>query len=530
MANMSRDAIPPRTGTAEPAGAGPAVDQTFPRHPHVRMPKWLLASVLLWAIGLALWIFLSPSRELSGRTEVLGLATVLASLGIIGAKAMSGELPLLVALARLKMGPWTGIGFAVGFGFTTLVWLNDVPAYRNLVQLSSLSAGGAVAGIGFTVFLASYRLTPETLSRTMNKLDRKLRGPGRLSAGPGSVWSLWLVAAAAVAISFFKAALGYLADPTAALSTTSSAGALLAAIAQTGVLATLTAAWRVAMLRSLGSAILLAWVMSTQILVGLFEGSKEAAILQLVAFVVGYSAQRRLRLRTIAVSGIITVFLIAPFVTIYRAQLNGVNGRLTPTEALSTVNFSQLTSSSLDQNAVSGSQAQFLTRWSRIGDVSIIVAQTPSRIPYISPAELLVGPILGLVPRSIWPEKPVLDAGYQVNQIYYGAPSTTYSSAAVSPYADLYRHGGFPVLVVGMLILGFFVRSVDSRASENGDGDPRLMFLPMILFTSLVKQEVDYLGFSASIVSILLTAAFAVRLASRRGGGSPSTPEIAQAT
>lgn len=515
MVTIKRKTTRPETHSRDLAGV--AVSPGYPAL--VRRgaaQRGLLVVGLLWAIGLVLWMLLSPTGGTSSHAEVLALASVLGSLGLIGAKAMSGELGLLVALARLKMGPWVGVGFAIGFGLTTLVWLGDVPAYRNLVQPASLVPGGAVAGGGFAVFTLCYRSTPEILNRGMSRLDRTLRGVGRVSSDPSSVWILWLVAVAALAGSLSSGELGYLADPTAALTATSSSSALLAALAQTGVLATLIAAWRLAVLRSPGSAILLCWVMSTQILVGLFKGSKEAAILQLVAFVVGYSAQRKLKLRTIAASAVITIFIIAPFVTIYRAQLNGVNGRLTPTEALSGVDFSQLISSTLDQNSASGSQSQFLTRWSRIGDVSIIVAQTPSRVPFIAPAELFGGPILGFVPRSIWPGKPVLDAGYQVNQIYYGAPPTVYSSSAVTPYADLYRHGGFPVLVVGMLVLGFFVRTVDSRASENGDGDIRLMFLPMILFTALVKQEVDYLGLSASIVSILLTAAFAVRLVSRK--------------
>lgn len=240
------------------------------------------------------------------------------------------------------------------------------------------------------------------------------------------------------------------------------------------------------------------------------------AILQLVAFVVGYSARRKLRLRTVVASAAIATFVIAPFVTTYRDQLNGANGRLTPVEALTSINFSQLINTALNQSDAGNSQNHFLMRWSRIGDVSIIVTQTPYPVPFLSPAELLAGPFLGLVPRSIWPDKPVFDAGYQVNQIYYGAASTTYSSAATTPYADLYRHGGFPILVSGMLFLGLFVRMIDSRTSIAGHVDLRLMFLPMLLFASLVKQEVDYLSLSASLVSILLTAALAVRLVSRR--------------
>lgn len=478
--------------------------------------RWVLALSLLWAIALVLWMLLSPPGASSDRAEVLILATSLTGLGLLGAKLMSGDLRLLVALARLKMGPWVGVGFAVGFGVATLVWLGRVAAYGNLVQPSSLPVGGVVAGVGFIVFTICYCSTPNLLKKGMNQLDGALRGAGQLSTGAGSIWTLWSIAAVVFVLGFSRGSLGYLSDPTAALSTTSSSGAILAALAQIGVLATLEAAWRVAVRRSTGSVILLLWVMSTQTVGGLFQGSKEVAILQFVAFIVGYSARRKLRLRTVVVPAVIAIFVIAPFVTTYRAQLNGANGRLTPVEALTSIDFTQLINTALNQSDAGGSQDQFLVRWSRIGDVSTIVTQTPTRIPFLSPVELVTGPFLGFIPRSIWPGKPVLDAGYQVNQIYYGRPSTTYSSAAIPVYADLYRHGGFPVLVIGMLFLGFFVRMVDARTGTFGDIDLRLMFLPMLLFTSLVKQEVGYLALTASLFSISLTAALAVRLVSRR--------------
>lgn len=478
--------------------------------------QWVLALSFLWAIALVLSMLLSPPGTSSDRAEVLTLATSLTSLGLLGAKIMSGDLRLLVALARLKMGPWVGVGFTVGFGVATFVWLGQVPFYGNLVGPSSLSIGGVVAGIGFVVFTICYCSTPDILKKGMSRLDRALRGAGQLSIGVSSIWTLWMIAAVVFVLSFFRGSLGYLSDPTAALSTTSSAGAVLAALAQTGVLATLTAAWRVAVRRSTGSVILLLWVISTQTVGGLFQGSKEVAILQLVALVVGYSTRRKLRLKTVVLSAVLAIFVVAPFVTTYRSHLNGDNGRLTPVEAFTNINFSQLINTALNQSDAGDSQNQFLVRWSRIGDVSVIVTQTPSRVPFLSPVELLTGPFLGFIPRSIWPSKPILDAGYQVNQIYYGRPSTIYSSAAVPVYADLYRHGGFPVLVVGMLFLGFFVRMIDSRTSTSGEVDLRLMFLPMLLFTSLVKQEVGYLALTASLLSILLTSAVAARLVSHR--------------
>ena len=64
-----------------------------------------------------------------------------------------------------------------------------------------------------------------------------------------------------------------------------------------------------------------------------------------------------------------------------------------------------------------------------------------------------MGPVLGFIPRSVWPTKPVLAAGYEVLQEYYGMPASVHSSVAVTPYGDLYRRGGVAVVIAGMLVL-----------------------------------------------------------------------------
>lgn len=479
---------------------------------------WALAWALFWAVGVVLWLLASSIYSPSSQTQVIVLALALTGLGLIGAKFTSDNLRLMIALAQLRLGPWMSVGFAFGYGVATLAWLGEPQIYHGEVQRASLVPGGAIAGLGFIALVAAYRSTPDLLLRAANRFDLFLRGPGRLSNGPAGVWTLWLVAMMAEAINFAQGSLGYLADPGAALSTTSSSGAILSAVSQLGVLATLMAAWRSALSRRASSALLLLWVMGSQVVLGLFSGSKEAAIIQLVAFVVGYSAWKKLRMRTLVVSALIVILIVTPFVTDYRVQLTTASDRLTPIEAIQRIDFTQLIHDSITQNSDDGtqSQSQILDRWSRVGDVAIIVQKTPSTVAFASPIELIAGPFLGLVPRSLWSGKPVQDAGYQVNQLYYGAPATIYSSAATTPYGDLYRHGGSFFLVFGMVLLGMFVRCVDDRSRSNGSVDIRLMFLPMLLFASLVKQEQDFVGLSSALVSILISAAFAVRIVSRQ--------------
>lgn len=405
---------------------------------------------------------------------------------------------------------------SVGFGLATLAWLGDVKAYNGLVTRASLAPAAGVAGAGFIALVLAYQSTPRLFRQWACALDRSLGGRGTMSSNASGIWALWGVSMLAQAIGYARGSVGYLAHPSAALSTSSSANAVLSLLAQLGLLATVMAGWRAGLKRRPGSMALLMWVATSQLLLGLFSGMKEAAVIQLVAILVGYSARGRLRSAPLVIACLIALFVVTPFVTAYRTVLLNGSSRLSPAESLASIDFYQMMIRSTSQNEPGQLFAESADRLSRIGDVAIIMGKTPAAVPYISPVELISGPVLGFVPRSVWPDKPVLDAGYQVNQQYYEMPSNIYSSAAVTPYGDLYRHGGVGIVILGMAILGLFVRSVDDRGTARSDLDPRLLFLPMLMFTMLVKQEMDYVALTASLVSMILTAALAGRLVSRR--------------
>jgi hypothetical protein len=156
--------------------------------------RGVVAAGLVWAVGVVLWGLSDGLLPQSFQASVIGLATLLTVLGLIGARLMSGDLGVLTALARLKLGPWMAIGFSFGFGLATLTWLDNVLNYHGLVTVSSLAPGGAVAAVGFIALVTGYRLTPRPLRDFGSHLDRYLRGQGTFSPGAISVWTLWGVA------------------------------------------------------------------------------------------------------------------------------------------------------------------------------------------------------------------------------------------------------------------------------------------------------------------------------------------------
>lgn len=508
--------------TGEQAGRdtpGPTRPRPYTRTPEMsvsepsRSPAGLILVWVAWVLAAcASALLVWDGSPTTSKVDITLVASVLAALGLLGARTMAGPDRLSSSLADLKLGPWIGIGFAVGFGAATLSWLWEPEGLQKLIDPSALPFAAVVSGLGFIALTVGHRAAPWLLRKAGMVLGSAVRGPGEFAQRPMSAVVLWVAALAAQAVSFARGSLGYLSDPAAALATTSSISAVLSALGYLGVLATLLAARRFAATRTVRSLAVLLLLALSQMAIGVFSGMKEAAIVHMVAFIIGYSARGRLRLAPMLVVAATAVLVVTPVVTALRAEVLAGSGRLSPAEAARELDLSTLVAGVPTQD--DGSLRQMIRRLSRIGDVTVIVSKTPSSIAYAPAGDLFLGPVLGFIPRSVWPTKPVLAAGYEVLQEYYGMPASVYSSVAVTPYGDLYRRGGVHVVIAGMLVLGLLVRALDSRDGGSPRDDPRLLFLPMLLFLAVVKQEIDYVSFFAAIPSTLLIAALASRLVS----------------
>lgn len=485
-------------------------------------------------LALGLWVMVAVALALvDGLVRVPEWARLVAAsvglfvIGIIFSVLIDLSAPLRQRLVRLHLGSWICVGFSVVFGLSTLVWLTPATGTRAVTEPAFLMPAGLLAFLGLVCFLLGYRSTPGAVSRAVDNVEGALRGPPAPAPGVAAVLALWGVSMLSQIFSVLSGSFAYLSDPSAALGTTSSLPALVALLAKLGLLGTVLAAWRYAGSRNFAGLSILVIVVVTQIALGLFGGQKEAVLVQFLAMFVGYGVRRRVRFLPVLVLASLIVVLLVPFVTQYRTAVLTGSGRLTPAEVLATVSVEDIAASSR-QSSVSDSIEQFGQRLSRVGDLAVIVQKTPSVVPFESSTDLLAGPLLGLVPRSIWADKPVLDAGYRMSSTYYGLPPNVFTASAMTPYGDLWRHGGLWVLAVGMGVLGWLVRAVDDRSGDSV-ADPRLLFLPMLLFSPLVKQETDYLGFLASLVGLLVVATLAARVVTTMSGGPVREPAPAGA-
>ena len=83
-------------------------------------------------------------------------------------------------------------------------------------------------------------------------------------------------------------------------------------------------------------------------------------------------------------------------------------------------------------------------------------------------------------------------------------------------------HGGWIPVIVGMFLFGCGVRLLDDVTDVYGN--PYCLFLFLLLFPSLVKQEDNWVGTLVGIPATLLIWRFAISLTFRRRGRPTQNP------
>jgi hypothetical protein len=96
-----------------------------------------------------------------------------------------------------------------------------------------------------------------------------------------------------------------------------------------------------------------------------------------------------------------------------------------------------------------------------------------SELPEDAPAflgDILLAPVYSMVPRLLWPSKPVFNLGrwYAINLL--GAPLDTTTAASISPIGYLYLAGGGVAVVAGFLLLGLIQRALAECFSTESAG------------------------------------------------------------
>jgi len=93
-------------------------------------------------------------------------------------------------------------------------------------------------------------------------------------------------------------------------------------------------------------------------------------------------------------------------------------------------------------------------------------------------------------------------------------PATEITYSAITPVGDLWLHGGWIPVIVGMFLIGCGTRLLDDVMDVHAN--PHCIFLFLLLFPSLVKQEGDWTQTIVAIPSALLIWLFATYITFRK--------------
>jgi hypothetical protein len=422
-----------------------------------------------------------------------------------------------IGIVRWKIGPWMLLWFALTFGLTTVTWsqpqtsgvIVEIAVPSVIRGIWVLTAGisawflGYMAGPGQIVMRAGYR--------AVRVLGNRFTGEVRSLAAP---WILYTVGIAArLSTTASTGRFGYVGNVSSEVSTSSGYQGILGAFALCAPLAVAAASLQVFRDSTKGAKITLTALFLTEVGFGVTAGNKENFVIAVLAVIIPFGAARR-RLPRIAITGLVITFLVVvvPFNQAYRSAVRQGAFTLTPSQGIATAPaILKETLTSGDMVGVAVDSLNYLSQRIReIDNVAIVVQRTPAQVPFANPIQLIEQPAIGMIPRAVWPGKPVLIAGYQFGQIFYELPSSVYTSTPDTMPGGLYWHGGWISLIAGMLLFGAAIRFLDNALDVRAN--PHAIFLVSLLFPTLVSGETDWSALLGDIPAILFVWLFSIAI------------------
>lgn len=442
------------------------------------------------------------------------LAAWLAGLICVTSGPLYGDL----GLARWKIGPWMLAWCALTSGIATLTWSQPQSGTSAQIAVTSVSRALWLVAVAMTAWAAGYAAGPgrpgrRLAARGVAAVSRRF---GEEVRSPATPWLLYGIATAArLATLATTGRFGYVGNAAPAFTSANGYGQVFGDLALLAPLAVAAAALQVFRERRRGARVTLAVLFLAELAAGTAAGGKQNFIITVLAVAVPLSAARfRLPRTALIVAGAVFLVVIVPFNQAYRDTARG--GPVTLTASQAADEAPGLLREAADSGAlaaVPASLSYLLVRLSAIDTPAVILQRTPGQVPFISADQLAEIPVANLVPRALWPGKPLLTAGYQFGQEYFGASPSIYSTDAITPAGDLYRHGGWVPVLVGMFLLGCAVRLLDAADIRT---NPHAVFLVLLFLPGIAKGEADWVTLVAGIPANVGVLWLAVALTFRR--------------
>jgi hypothetical protein len=412
-----------------------------------------------------------------------------------------------LGLADWRIGPWSLVWGAFAFGLATISWIGPQTGPPAEILPGSILRAVVMIGVALASLTAGYCSCPHRLAvararHLADGIGRRFTDEIRSPAVP---WALLMVGLVSqFGFAALTGSLGYVGNATALATTASGYNQYLAVAGQCVPLALMAAAIRAYRTMTLGAWAAVVVIFATTVAAGAIAGGKESFVVAILAVIIPYAiVRRRLPIAAIVAAVVIFLLVVIPFNQAYRVSARG-KVTLSTGQAISTAPAiaHQVVASDLSLAILGESAAYLAERVRTIDSPAIMMQRTPSQIPYANPAQLLIAPAVGLIPRILWPGKPILASGYQVSQEYYQLPPQIYTASDVTPEGDLYRHGGWVPVILGMFLLGCLIRIIDEVADVRRGVHGA--FLILLLFPDAVQAGSDCASLLAGIPGMIL--------------------------
>jgi hypothetical protein len=416
-------------------------------------------------------------------------------------------------LARWKIGPWTILWYGVIFGITTITVIAPQTGLSAEITLPSDLRALWLVAVGMTALTLGYLVGPSRnilrlAQQGVNALCTRFSSEVRSPAVP------WILYAIGILASIFTAAttgkFGYVGTGSAINS--SSYGEIVSSLELCAPFGIAAAALRTYREHLPGTSITLIVLLLGYFAFGAVQGGKESFVIAVLAAIIPFSVARG-RLPKAATITIVGVFLIIviPFNQTYRAA--AVKNSFTASQAVNAA--PGILRQTLNGNSLATALPQSLNymakRIREIDNVAIIVQRTPDQIGFRNPIGLVAQPLAGVVPRALWPGKPIPLTGTRFTQEFYESPPDSASSDTL--IGGFYWYGGWLPLLAGMFVVGCAVRIIDEALDVRNN--PHAIFITLLLFPTIVRAEDDWVSMISSIPATVFVWLLAVALTFR---------------
>lgn len=414
-------------------------------------------------------------------------------------------------LASWRIGPWLLIWVAAMFGLATSTGLGNFQiSPSSQVVLSNVLGALWLVAVAMSAWVLGYLIGPgkvatKAVARWTGRLECRFTGDVRSSWAPWLLYGIGGVARATLLLT--TARLGYLGNFAPAVTSASWYSHELQSLQSFAPIGVATAVFQLLRRPSRSAQVTAFVLIIAETCYAMISGLKADFIVLIMAVAIPVAAVRGHLPRSILIGcGTVFLVLVIPFSSAYRMNARYGAESISVSQAVSAA--PQLLEQTIDGEGNLATTAlnsidYMLGRGLYIADVAIIMQRTPGQIPYLPTAQMITGVGGALIPRALWPGKPIFDPGYEFGQEYFEFSSTEYTSTAVTPMGDLYRYGGWIPVLAGMLFIGLLFRIIDDIIDVRNN--PHTIFIPLLTFQALVMAEQDWIS---TLVAALLFLPF----------------------